>query len=48
METTHPSPHTILGFDFNRASIAITKSGNGVGVGVLSEVGIRVASEASV
>ena len=31
LETMQPSPHTIPGFDFNRASIAMTKSGNGVG-----------------
>ena len=31
LETMQPSPRTIPGFDFNRASIAMTMSGNGVG-----------------
>ena len=48
LETMHPSPHTMRGFDFNRTSIAMTKSGNGVGVGVLSEVEVCVAAEVSV
>ena len=48
LETMQPSPHSMLGFDFNRTAISMTKSGNGAGVGVLSEVGVCVAAEISV
>ena len=48
LETMHPSPHMILGFDFNRTAISTTKSGNGAGVGMASEVGVCVAAMVAV
>ena len=48
LETMQPSPHSMRGFDFNRTAISMTKSGNGAGVGMVSEVGVCVTAMVAV
>ena len=40
LETVHPSPHTMAGFGFNRASMAATRSGKAMEVSVPFDVGV--------